>query len=124
MCTRHGLKCEIAEASIRKRIKKTEKGEYFCFSPFIRGEKLICIKEWDIGKRRCERCNSLTRWGMMPVFSGCGIPNCSLSVKPEVLDLFAMWSISHYHTLCRSCYSHFSTQFNISYKKNVEWREQ
>ncbi|KAF0528095.1 hypothetical protein F8M41_013248 [Gigaspora margarita] len=66
------------------------KGEYFCFLPFTRGEKLICIKEWDIGKRRCERCNLITRCGMMPVFNGCGMVNCSLSTKQKVIDLFAM----------------------------------
>ncbi|KAF0469261.1 hypothetical protein F8M41_025610 [Gigaspora margarita] len=114
----------LKQAFIRKRIKITDKGDYFCFSPFTRGEKLICIKEWDIGKRRCERCNLITRCGMMPVFNGCGMVNCSLSTKQEVIDLFAMRSISHYHMLCRSCYAQFPTQYNISYIKKVEWRDQ
>ncbi|KAF0544884.1 hypothetical protein F8M41_002558 [Gigaspora margarita] len=124
MCTRHGLRCEIVETSIRKRIKITDKGEYFCFSPFTRGEKLICVKEWDIGKRKCEKCNLITRCGMMPVFNGCGMVNCSLSTKQDEIDLFAMQSISHYHMLCQSCYSQFPTQYNISYIKKVEWRDQ
>ncbi|KAF0412222.1 hypothetical protein F8M41_007954 [Gigaspora margarita] len=90
MCTKYGLRCEMVETSIRKRVKKTEKGEYFCFSPFTREEKLICVKEWDIEKHRCERCHLIKRCGMMPVFNGCGMANCSLSAKQEILDLFAM----------------------------------
>ncbi|KAF0488269.1 hypothetical protein F8M41_022356 [Gigaspora margarita] len=114
----------MAETSIRKLVNITEKGEYFCFSPFTRGEKLICVKEWDIGKHRCERCNSITRCGMMPVFNGCSMVNCSLSIKEKVLDLFGMRSISHYHMLCRSCHSQFPMQYNITYIKKVEWRDQ
>ncbi|KAF0511288.1 hypothetical protein F8M41_018323 [Gigaspora margarita] len=115
MCTRHDLRCEIVETSIRKRIKKTNKGEYFCISPFTRGKMLICVKEWNIEKYRCERCNLITRCGMMPVFNGYGMVNCSLSAKQEVIDLFAMRSISHYYMLCRSYYAQFpiSTIFLI-----------
>ncbi|RIB08146.1 hypothetical protein C2G38_2045404 [Gigaspora rosea] len=58
------------EKTVRKRLKKTQKGEYICNSPFSK-EKLVCVKERDIEKRRCENCHLLKKCGLMCVFNGC-----------------------------------------------------
>ncbi|RIB04606.1 hypothetical protein C2G38_2221925 [Gigaspora rosea] len=56
------------EKTVRKRVKKTQKGEYFCNSPFQSNEKLLCVKEQDIEKCRCENCYLLKKCGMMYVY--------------------------------------------------------
>jgi hypothetical protein len=123
ICVRYTvLNVNLLRQVLEKKLKKTKKGEYSCNSPFGR-EKLVCVKRRDIGKRICERCGERVQCGMMPVFNGCGIPNCSLSVRQEVLDLFANWSLSHYHMLCQSCYFRFPAQYVVSYIKNVAWRK-
>ncbi|RIB17506.1 hypothetical protein C2G38_2187128 [Gigaspora rosea] len=39
------LPCKNFEKTVRKKVKKTQKEEYFCNSPFQSNEKLVYVKE-------------------------------------------------------------------------------
>ncbi|CAG8528259.1 hypothetical protein C2G38_2208843 [Gigaspora rosea] len=56
ICLKSNLECKLVEKTVQKRAKKTQKKEYYCNSPFQFNEKLVCVKERDIGKRQCENC--------------------------------------------------------------------
>ncbi|CAG8626102.1 hypothetical protein C2G38_2278211 [Gigaspora rosea] len=45
ICLKSKFECKLVEKTVRKRVKKTQKGEYFCNSPFQFNEKLVCVKE-------------------------------------------------------------------------------
>ncbi|RIB01353.1 hypothetical protein C2G38_2231095 [Gigaspora rosea] len=59
------LECKLVEKTVRKKAKKTQKGEYYCNLPFQSNEKLVYVKERDIGKYQCENCYLLKKCGMI-----------------------------------------------------------
>ncbi|CAG8710631.1 17817_t:CDS:2, partial [Cetraspora pellucida] len=51
----YGVKCVCTGKSIRKPLSKDIKGNYYCVSPYNRGEKLIAVRKWEVGTRKCDK---------------------------------------------------------------------
>ncbi|CAG8551951.1 12952_t:CDS:2 [Cetraspora pellucida] len=82
-CILDGIKCVCTSKSIRKPLSRDGKENYYCVSPYNRGEKLIAVRKWEVGTRQCDKCNFYKKCGQMPVFSECNIPSCNLYFKDE-----------------------------------------
>ncbi|CAG8831104.1 15014_t:CDS:1, partial [Cetraspora pellucida] len=72
-CILDEVKCICTSKSVRKPLSRDRKGNYYCVSPYNKGEKLISVRKWEVGTRRCDKCNFYKKCGQMPVFSGCNI---------------------------------------------------